>query len=100
MESPLARIMERLGYTKVELARKLGVPEAMITDICDGITVGEWAYRALIAQFKLEVELEQLIQAQKEFCATKQLERIEQARRSTQGLDDRPAEGGEIVGEP
>jgi len=100
MESPLARLMERLGYTRAELARKLGLPETMITDICEGIMVGERAYRALIAQFKLEVELQQLIQAQKEFCAAKQLERIEQARKSAQGRDDRPTEGGEIVGEP
>ena len=85
MESPLARIMERLGYTRAELARKLGVPETMIADICDGISVGERAYRALIARFKLEVELEHLIDLQKEFCAARQLERIERLR---QGSDE------------
>lgn len=52
MESPLARIMEKLGYTRAELAEELGVPETMIADICAGIMIGERAYRALIARFK------------------------------------------------
>lgn len=72
--------MERLGLTRAETARKLGVPQTTIADVCEGIAIGERAYRALIERFNLEVELEQLIEAQKGFCAAKQLERIERAR--------------------
>ncbi|MFQ6116933.1 MAG: hypothetical protein ACE5LQ_01560 [Candidatus Bipolaricaulia bacterium] len=72
--------MKKLDYTRAEMAEELGVPETMIADICEGIMIGERAYRALIARFRLEVELDHLIQAQKEFCAAKQLERIERSR--------------------
>lgn len=83
MESPLARIIERLGSTKAEMAQQLGVSEALIDDICEGISVGERAYRALIARLELKVELEHLIQVQKEFCAAKQLEQIERLRKGS-----------------
>lgn len=77
MEGHLAQI---IGSTRAELTEELGVPETMIADICARITIGERAYRALIVRFKLNVELEQLFQAQKEFSAVKQLERIERLR--------------------
>lgn len=83
--SPLEQIMKGLGHSKLEMARALEVSQLMISDICNGITVGEKAYQTLVRRFKLDIELEHLINAQKRFCAVKQAERIEVHLRGREG---------------